>query len=224
MSDARNADLLILAAHAPELAGFSVALGPELSAVVSGVHVTCATVGVGLPAAAAGVAQRLSEVHARAVLLVGSCGVYPSRALFQPLQPVIPAQVKLVDASVLAQKAAFPGPMQLSHATHSAISDGLAMQDVTALRGALATTLSITTDDSLAHAIGEHSQCDAENLEASAVALGCAARSMPFACLTIATNAVGSSGREQWRTYQGQAAERAAQLTLDWLERGAPGL
>jgi nucleoside phosphorylase len=224
MPDARSADLLILAAFAPELAGFRGALDPGLSGIVSGVHVACATIGVGLPAAAAGVTQRLREVRARAVLLVGSCGVYPGHAPFVPLQAVIPTQVTLVDASVLAQKAAFPGLMELSHATHEAMSDGLAAQAGTALRGALATTLSLTTDDALAHSIGEHSACVAENLEALAVVAACTAQSPPCACLTIATNAVGSLGREQWRTYHGPAAERAAQLTLSWLESGAPGL
>jgi nucleoside phosphorylase len=224
MASTRGADLLILAAHAPELVGLRSALGPGLSGVVASVRVVCATVGVGLPAAAAGTMRHIRDARARAVLLLGSCGLYPQRAEFRPLQALVPTRVRLVDASVLVDKAAFPAPMQLVCAPDNKLADGLALCAPNALRGEVATTLGITTDDALARRLGRKSGCAGENLEAYSVALACASRDLRFASLLIATNAVGSEGREQWRKYQRKAAERGARLVLDWLERGARGL
>jgi nucleoside phosphorylase len=215
---------LIVAAHAPELVGLRAALGPGLSGVVASVRVVCATVGVGLPAAAAGTMRHVRDTRARAVLLLGSCGLYPRRAEFRPLLPVVPTRVRMVDSSVLAGKAAFPAPMQLMCTPEPKLSDALAQSDPSVLRGEVATTLGITTDDTLARSLGRKSGCCAENLEAYSVALACAVRDLPFCSVLVATNAVGSEGREQWRKYQRKAAERGARVVLEWLERGARGL
>ena len=113
MAKTQPADLLVLAAHSPELIGLSSMLGPTLAGAVNGVRVVCATVGVGLAAAGVGAMRALRETRPRAVVLLGSCGLYP-RMDFEPLVPVIPRAVQLVEPSVLAGKAAFPGPMQTS--------------------------------------------------------------------------------------------------------------
>jgi nucleoside phosphorylase len=223
MASTKGADLLILAAHAPEFAGLRDALGPTLAGTHAGLRIVCATVGVGLPAAGAGTMRHVRDARPRAVLLLGSCGLYPRKLEFRPLLPVIPRGVRLVDASVLMDKAAFPAPMQLLIEAHGALSDGLAESDPATLRGELGTTLSITIDDALAARIARRSGCNSENLEAFAVGLACAARDVPFCALLIATNLVGSQGREQWIKYQRKAAERGARLILDWLARGARG-
>jgi len=220
----KGADLLILAAHAPELLGLRGALGSGLSGVVRGLRVVCATVGVGLPAAGGGTMRHVRDARPRAVLLLGSCGLYPRRGEWKPLLPVIPKGIRLVDPTVLADKAAFPAPMQLLLDADKPLADGLAQVEPSALRGEVATTLSITTDDQLAGRLGRKSGCCAENLEAFSVALACAARDLPFASLLVSTNAVGSSGREQWSKHQRKAAERGARVVLEWLERGARGL
>jgi len=222
----RNTDVLVLAAHAPELVGLRPVLGPGLRGTVGAWNllVECETVGVGLPASASGTTRRLLELAPRAVVLLGSCGLYPRRIDFRPLTPVVASGVRLIDASVLHDQAAFPPPMQLLCEPDRALSEGLAQIDPATLRGEVATTLGITTDDALAHALGSKSGCAAENLEAYSVALACAAHDIPFACLLVATNAVGSQGRQQWQTHQRAAAERAAELLLQWLERGAKGL
>lgn len=224
MASIRGADVLILAAHAPELVGLRDALGPDLHGLHAGVNVVCATVGVGLPAAAAGTMRHVRDARPKAVILLGSCGLYPRRVEFRPLLTVVPTEVRLVDGSVVAEKAAFPAPMQLVREPDMRLSDALAQSDPTALRSAVATTLGITTDDTLARTLGRKSGCAAENLEAFSVSLACAARDLPFASVLIATNEVGSKGREQWRTHQRDAAERGARLVLDWLERGAAGI
>jgi nucleoside phosphorylase len=224
MPTIKGADLLILAAHAPELLGLRDALGTGLAGVVEGLRVVCATVGVGLPAAGGGTMRHVRDARPRAVLLLGSCGLYPRRAEWKPLLPVIPKAVRLVDATVLADKAAFPAPMQLVLEPDKALAEGLAQSEPSALRGTVATTLSITTDDQLAGRLGRKTSCCAENLEAFSVALACAARDLPFAAVLVSTNLVGSSGREQWSKHQRKAAERGARLVLEWLARGARGL
>lgn len=224
MSAQRTCDVLVLAAHAPELVGLRTALGEGLCGTVASLQVACATVGVGMPASASGTTRALAEHDPRAVVLLGSCGLYPRRIEFRALTPVVASGVRLVDASVLAEHAAFPAPMQLLCSPDSALSDGLAGLDPGCLRGEIATTLAITTDDALAQALGSKSGCAAENLEAYAVALACAAHDLPFACLLVATNAVGSQGRAQWQSYQRSAAERSAELLLQWLAQGARGL
>jgi nucleoside phosphorylase len=220
----RKSDVLVLAAHAPELVGLRSTLGNGLRGTVGSLQVHCATVGVGMPASASGTTRVLEEHDPRAVVLIGSCGLYPRRIDFRALTPVVASGVRLVDASVLAEQAAFPAPMQLLCEPDRDLSDGLAQVDPSTLRGEVATTLAITTDDTLAQALGTKSGCAAENLEAYAVALACAAHDLPFACLLVATNAVGSEGRSQWQTHQRSAAEKAAELLLLWLDRGAKGL
>jgi nucleoside phosphorylase len=224
MAAQKKSDVLVLAAHAPELVGLRPALGPGLRGTVAALQIECATVGVGMPASASGTTRVLEEHAPRAVVLLGSCGLYPRRIDFRPLTPVVASGVRLIDASVLAEQAAFPAPMQLLCAPDRALSDGLAGADPGCLRGEVATTLAITTDDTLAQALGSKSGCAAENLEAYAVALACAAHDLPFACLLVATNAVGSEGRSQWQNYQRSAAEKAAELLIQWLEQGARGL
>jgi nucleoside phosphorylase len=224
MAAQRSTDVLVLAAHAPELVGLRPALGPGLRGTIGSLQVECATVGVGLPASASGTTRELSQCTPRAVVLLGSCGLYPRRIEFRPLTPVVATGVRLVDASVLQASAAFPAPMQLLCEPDRALSDGLAQIDPSSLRGEVATTLGITTDDALAQTLGSKSGCAAENLEAYSVALACAAHDVPFACLLVATNAVGSEGRQQWQSHQRSAAEKAAELLIQWLERGAKGL
>jgi nucleoside phosphorylase len=217
MTTKPDVDLLVLAAHTLELVGLEAALGPTLSGQIARVRVACATIGVGLPAAAAGSARRLHEFRPRQVLLLGSCGLYPKRADFRPLTPVIPSAIHLVDGHVLEARAAFPAPIPVVRAPDTPLSESLATSAEDALHSAVATTLAITTDDVLALSLGEHSGCTAENLEAYSVAAVCADLAVPFVGLLVATNAVGSSGREQWRTHQRAAAERGAQLLLRWI-------
>lgn len=224
MTTQLDVDLLVLAAYSPELVGLEAALGPRFAGLIAGVRVACATIGVGMPAAAAGTARRLDELRPRRVVLLGSCGLYPTRVPFQPLWPVTPNAVQLVDGHVLAQRAAFPAPIPVVRTPDARLSESLARQTPNALQAAVATTLGITTDDTLAQNLGELSGCAAENLEAYSVATVCTDLGVPFACLLVATNAVGSSGREQWRTHERAAALDGAEYLLDWIEHAAAEL
>lgn len=224
MSTAKGADLLVLAAHAPELVGLRATLGTDLAGIVRGLRVVCATVGVGMPVAGAGAMRHLRDARPRAVILLGSCGVYPKQEELSLLDLVVPERIVLVDTAVIAGKAAFPAPMQTVIATDDVLSRSLCGDGTAVHRGSLATTLSITTDDTLAQRLGKKCGCETENLEAFAVASACAVRSLPFASLLSITNVVGSEGRKQWTRYQRRAAEASARALLDWIHRGARGL
>jgi nucleoside phosphorylase len=223
MTQSRGADVLVLAAHAPELVGLRATLGLGLSGAVRGVRVVCATIGVGLPAAGSGAMRHLRDTKPRSMVLLGSCGMYPHVG-HAPLDLLVPRSVQLIDPSVVAGKAAFPEPMQTTLEADEALSHGLATCTPDAKRGALATTMSITTDDVLAARLGKKTGTVAENLEAFSVVLACAAAGVPFASVLAVTNTVGSQGRKQWAKYRRKAADHSARLLLDWLHRGARGL
>jgi nucleoside phosphorylase len=180
-------DVLVLAAHAVELEGLAPLLRESVppgraSVVQLGERrVACAAVGVGLTAAGAGTARALIEHAPRAVVLMGSFGRYPHSSLSSsPDHAYAVERVRLADAAVALGKAAFPAPMPAELALDGTLLAALERHG--ALRiDALATTLSITTDDELAGTLGERSGCDGENLEALAVAQACAAARVPCA-------------------------------------------
>jgi nucleoside phosphorylase len=192
--------------------------------VIRSLRVVCATVGVGMPAAGAGTMRHLRDAKPRAVVLLGSCGVYPQRGSLAPLEIIVPNSVCLIDATALAGKAAFPEPMQTKLASDPALCHALLSSSPTAKTGALATTLSITTDDLLASRVGKKSECIGENLEAFSVALACASIGIPFCAVLAVTNTVGSEARAEWAKYRRKAADHSARLLLDWIHKGARGL
>jgi nucleoside phosphorylase len=234
-------DVLIAAAHPAELAGLRSLLGPALAGVVRGLHVATCEVGVGLPAASAASVCRLRDRRPRALILLGSCGAYPATAgtaLAEDIAPqadpaslpwpllqiAIPDRVLLADPGVASGQAAFPEPMPRTAPIDRALADGLAACARSPLRGALATTLGITTSNELAIRLERSSGCAFENLEALGVALACAAERVPFAALLAITNHVGERGRSQWLAHYARAAERGAEVLAKWLEQAGPGL
>jgi futalosine hydrolase len=222
---ATQADLLIVAAHPLELVGLDSALGRSLAGRLHGVRVVCRAVGVGVPAAAVGTMVALTDTRARALVLLGSCGVYARGRGARVQRVAVPRGFALVDSAELAHKAAFPPVMPARASTDSALRAALlrtAGRD--ALRGRAATTLGITTDDTPAAKIARDSGCVVENLEAVAVALAAAARRVPFAAVLVVTNEVGRRGRAQWAAQHAPAAERGARVVLDWIAAGAGGL
>jgi nucleoside phosphorylase len=219
----RSADVLLLAAHPLELEPFAGALGAELRARIGSLAVVAADVGVGLAAAGGGAARRLAEHAPRAAVLVGSYGVYPGHGPLAPGRVLVPARVCAVDGSERAGKAAFPAPMPVVCEPDVTLSGALATGATPVERGAVATTLGITTDDALARDLAARSGCYGENLEALAIALACQGAGVAFAAVLGCTNTVGSQGRAQWLEHRTTAAHATAELVRDWLARGAPG-
>jgi nucleoside phosphorylase len=217
-------DLVIAVAHPLELAGFGAVLGADLRGVLHGVRVAAAAVGVGMAAAGAGTLQALLVERPRALILAGSCGVYPRGEALTPDRLFVPTAVMCVDSAVLQHKAAFPAPMPTALEPDGALGDALTRAGEQVMRGALATTLSITTDDALARELAQASGCIAENLEALAVGLACQMLGVTFGAVLGCTNEVGAQGRAQWAAHHALAARTTAALILDWLAAGAKGL
>ena len=230
MRGVQDADVLVLVAHRLELAGFGSALavadGAQLSAGTlehGGLRIRAAEVGVGLASAGSGTARALCALRARGAVLLGSFGAYPGPSALPIGALLVPDEARAIDAAALDGRAAMPDAMGQRAAVDVALASGLA-QHAGAGRGTLATTLAITTDDALARRLGERSGCCAENLEAVAVALACAAARVPFASLLACTNEVGARGRAQWLAGHRAAAATTAQAFTAWLAAGAPGL
>jgi nucleoside phosphorylase len=218
-------DVLVLAAHAPELVGLRSQLGDQLYGRIRGLQVAAKTVGVGMAVSGAATANRIQQLRPRAVVLLGSCGIYPSSTEYRPLDTVVPRSCHLFDPSAAAGKSEFPDPMQTALDTHGAL--GASLCAAAGPRGhytRVATTLAITIDDAVARAVNPATGFDAENLELFPVAAACRAADVPFSAVLGVTNMVGSTGRLDWRKFQREAAESTAEVFLNWVLAGATGL
>jgi len=218
-------DVLVLAAHAPEFVGLRPHVSDALYGSVAGLSVVAKTIGVGLAVAGAATANRIHQLAPRAVIVLGSCGIYPCGVEYRPLDIVVPNRLHLFDASVAAGKGAFPEPMQTMVEPDAGLTAGLLQAGGPRARYApVATTMGITTDDAIAKAVHGATGFEAENLELFPIALACMAADVPFGAVLGVTNLVGSKGRTDWRQYQRDAAIAAAEVIVGWLRRGAPGL
>ncbi len=214
-------DVLLVAAFHPELAALRATLGDTLEGRIGGVAVAAKVVGIGLPGAAVGLAARLEALKPRGVVMLGTCGVYPGASVAIG-RVAVARNVRLVEPTAVEKRAAFPDPMSLLHAGHSAMSGALAGAGGHAVD--VANTLAITTDDVLAARIGHETRCAVEHLEAFGAASACAAFGVPFTAALGVANVVGSKARDEWRANHRSAADAAVAVVLAWIQAGAPGL
>jgi nucleoside phosphorylase len=222
MSVAQLTDVLVVAAHAPELVGLKALLADPPRGRVADVRFAIEPVGIGLPAAAVGTAAALRAHAPTCVVLVGTCGAYESRGGdLAHAQVVIAHRLHLVSTAAAEGRGAFPGPMAIAVETDVALSRGLTGE--TGRQVDVATTLAITTDDALANRVGDAFGCEVEHLEAFAVASACARERVPLAVVLAVANRVGSSARDEWRRHHEAAGNAATELVASWLRRGAPG-
>jgi len=219
-----GADVLILAAHRPDLVGLRSTLSEQLDGVVRGLHVLGKTVGLGMPVAGGSSANRVARLAPRSVILLGTCGVYPGLAQYRPHDVMIASKLHLIDHAVLAGRAMFPEPMQTTLETHSLLAAGLCAAGQRTRIAPVATCLSITSDDALAAHVHKSTGCEGETLEAFAVAHACHAAQVPFAAVLGVTHIVGSRGRDDWRQFHRQSVVAAAEVVVSWIHNGAQGL
>ena len=216
-------DVLVVAAHPPELAGLKALLGDALRANVYDLEVAAEAVGIGLAAAAAGTATAVGTHAPRCVVLVGTCGVYESRGGDLGIAQVVAAQrIRLASTAIVEGRGAFPGPMLVGVDADASLSAALAGENVRPV--GVATTLAITTDDALADRVGSALECEVEHLEAFAVVAACARLHVPAAVVLGVANRVGSRAREEWLSHHEAAGNAATDVVAAWLRRGAPGL
>lgn len=222
--DPNRTDLLVVAAHAPEMAGLRPWLSDSLIGTIRGLNVRGKAVGIGMAVAGPATARGIVAVSPRAVVLIGSCGVYPNLPQYRPHDVIVAKRVQLVSHAVNAGRSEFPGPMQTSIDCNPLLAAGLAASGARVFPAAVACTLAQTTDDVMAASVTSATGCDAENLEAFAVAQACKASDIPFTAVLGVSNVVGSTGSHDWMQFQRQSVNAAAEVIVTWIQRGAQGL
>jgi nucleoside phosphorylase len=222
MAPPRVTDILVVAAHPPELAGLAPLLGTSLRARVGSVEVAAEAVGIGLASAAFGTGRALRSCAPRCIVLVGTCGVYVRHGRDLGVGAVVRAtRIHLASTAAVQGRGAFPAPMTLVAEPDGALSMAVGRS---AHPVEVATTLAITTDDDLARRVGESLGCEVEHLEAFGVAAACAAEHVPLAAVLGVANRVGSAARDEWRRHHESAGKAATDVVAAWLSSGAPGL
>jgi nucleoside phosphorylase len=219
-----GADLLLVAAHAPDLAGMRPWLSERLDGVIRNLRIRAKIVGVGTPVAAAAMARGILAVKPRAVVMIGTCGVYPQVGQYRPHDVVVPSRVDLLCHTELASRAAYPEPMQTSVECHPLMSSALQTTHARMFLAPVATPLAATTDDALALTVHRANGCEAENLELFGIAAACRASDIPLVAALGVTNIVGSTGRQDWMQFQRDAVSAAAGAIASWIHAGAQGL
>lgn len=217
-------DLLVLASHPPELRGLRARLGDGLVGDIAGLRVVAKTVGIGLPVAGAAAAKRVLRLEPRAVVQLGTCGVYPGLPDYRPHDVIVSNRVALLDHAVDLGRSAFPEPMQTELRTSPALTAGLAAAGARARAAGVLCPLAQTRDDELAVAVPKRTSGDAENLETYAIAQACHLAQLPFTAVLGVTHVVGTYGLKDWRQFERQSSIAAADVVLNWLHAGAPGL
>ncbi|HEY8432587.1 MAG TPA: hypothetical protein VIL20_29655 [Sandaracinaceae bacterium] len=217
-------DVLIVAAHAPEMAGLRPWLSDSLIGRIRGLSVRGKAVGIGMAVAGPATARGILAVSPRAVLLVGSCGVYPDQPHYRPHDVIVAQRVQLVSHAANAGKSRFPGPMETSIECNPLLAAGLAACGPRVFCAPVACTLAQTVDDALAASVLPTTGCQAENLEAFAVAQACKAADVPFTAVLGVSNIVGSTGQHDWQKFQRASVNAAAEVIVTWIQRGAQGL
>ena len=220
----RQADLLLVAAHAPDLAGMRTFLGEKLDGQVRGLTIKTKVLGFGMAVAAASCARGVQALAPRAVIMIGTCAVFPGLPQYRPYDVLLPTKVQLVDASVLARKSAFPDPMQTSVECHALLRAAMQASAPRAVQAVIASMIAPVIDDALAATMHGASGCDADNGELFGVAAACAAANVPFVAALGVANLVGSTGRHDWAQFQREAVTQAGQAIGTWLHNGAQGL
>jgi futalosine hydrolase len=211
-------DVALFGAFLPEIEPLRAALGDALSGRIGGAYVVARAVGIGLPLASAGTALQVAELRPRAVVAVGTCGVYPnasSPALYRIEDVVTARRVRLASPCVAAGSAQLPAPMTVVAEAHPLLREGL--ERAGARPADVATTLAITVDDAAAAQTAAASAADVEHLEAFGVAAACAAQGVPFAAALGIANSVGAGARAEWRAHHEAAAAAAIAIVLRWL-------
>ena len=204
-------DLLVVAAHPVELSP----LEELLAGRSNGPTVEVRAVGVGLVEAGIGTANALAQIKTRAILLVGSVGVFPGKNL--PTEGLVLATgTRLVSDGALARRTEFPAAMVTERSFDPRLVESLRQALPEARTRRVATALGITVASEVATQMAQTGE-EYENLEAIAVASAARLRGVPIAALFGVTNEVGPKGRGQWLRNHSRVALEVAQGVHRWL-------
>lgn len=223
VSDGRT-DVLIVGASAPDLIGLRAQLGDSLEGSVRGLLVRSKVVGFGAGVAGATTARGLLSMTPRAVIQIGTCGVYPHQADYRPYDVIVPTKILALDHSVLRGHASWPPPMQTTFEPSAAMVAGLTAGRMRTFTPTVTAPLSFTTDDGIAAQVRALTGADAESMDVLGVASAAVGASVPFACVLGVTNIVCSTAMSDWNQFKRDAVIQAANAVFAWLHGGAVGL
>jgi nucleoside phosphorylase len=218
-------DVLVLGSYPTDLRDLQGHLGETLRGSVGGLEVVGKTSGVGIPAAGAATAKRVLQLEPRAVVVVGTAGVYPSGDGYQPGDVLLATSLGLLDLGVMAGAAGYPEPMRTHLPVDPHLHEGLARAaGPRTWQVPVASPLAATRDPEQARMAPQHLDVRAEHLEAFAVGQACVLLGVPLAVVLGVSYEVGADAAQQWLQMERTAGSGATRVVMDWLERGAAGL
>lgn len=223
-SDTPPVDVLIVGAYAPDLRAIRNHLGERMYGEIRGLRVCAKSVGIGMSVAGSHVTKRLFQLSPRAVIHVGTCGIYPDQGDYRPDDLLIPPKLRLVDHGVLAGTAKAPDPMQEELALHKSLCAGLATHGSRVFQQPVACTPTRTTSAETGREIAKRYGCHAENMEAFAVAQACHLLQVPVACVLAATHVIGPTAEQDHRNFERDAVTLAGDQVINWIGGGAAGI
>ena len=175
------AELMIVAAHAPELAG----LPPEIRR---------SAVGIGAVEAAAGMAAVLAIGVPSGVIIVGTCGAFSTALELHDLVCVERAVWPLTSPHVQIPEVV-PTKAEADPKLTERLVELTGARKVTAACG-----MGITVDDEEAGRTAAAARAHVEHMECFAIYRACARARIPCASLLAVANRVGGSARAEWRS------------------------
>lgn len=205
--------LLVVAAWSPELDELKRHLKLDRSGLRRLVRTSA--VGVGLVEAGVGAALALAEARPRALILVGTAGVFRGGG-WKPPEALGLEEVCLADGDP-PHVAELPGPMRSRLKTTSRLTTSMVRAGGLARTSAVC-PLAITRSPARARRMAAESGATLENLEAFAVVHAAHRLSVPVAAVLGVANTVGPRGGAEWRTNGAAAAAQACAAVIAWLQ------
>jgi nucleoside phosphorylase len=175
------------------------------------------SIGVGLVEAALAAGQILETLRPRAVILVGTAGVYPSSADRFPVgTAAVAGEIALVPEILPGDDTYLPEIMPRKELATAALAKQI--RKASGLPAAkVANPLAISASRRAAACAARRSGCDLENLEAFALARAAASMDIPFAVVLGVANQVGPSAHREWKKNGASAAAAACEAVLTFL-------
>lgn len=226
-----HADILIVGASAPELIGIRDHFGTSFEGVVRGLTVQTKLIGYGPAVAASGTARAIAMLSPRAVVLVGTAGVFPGLeplvpglGPYQPYDVLVATKVSTLDHAERRGEAEWPTAMPTSFEPSLVIATAIAAGRHRFFTAPIASPMTLTRSDEQAAQAARSGVGHAESTEAYGVAAAAVGADVPFACVLGVSHLVGSTGRADAPRFQRAAASKAAAGAIGWLQAGALGL
>jgi purine-nucleoside phosphorylase len=206
----------VVSAWLPELSSFRRSLAALPARIRRGV----AWGTVGVVETAIGATHLLAALRPRAVILVGTAGLYPGAAARLAIGDAAVAQEIVLLAETLPGRHAYL-PEIVPRQERAARSLTSAIRKAAGLPAAnVASPLAITCSPEATTFAAQYSGCALENLEAFALARAAASLKIPLAVVLGIANHVGPAAHREWKKNAGSAAAAACRAVLAYLAAG----